>query len=46
MAAPTPAEFRAQHGDPTTWHEADFDEYEVLIQTGTTPFPIPTAPAA
>ena len=29
----TTAQFRAQHGDPTTWSSADFDSYETAVST-------------
>ncbi|SFD74639.1 hypothetical protein [Streptomyces aidingensis] len=30
MAIPTPAQFRAAHGDPRTWTAADHDTFTVL----------------
>lgn len=28
-----PAQFRGEHGDPTTWTTADFESYEVFTET-------------
>ncbi|MGY4930335.1 hypothetical protein ACWD7T_04295 [Streptomyces sp. 900116325] len=28
----TPNQFRAQHGDPTTWTTAEFDSFQVIAE--------------
>ncbi|WP_158708527.1 hypothetical protein [Streptomyces sp. NRRL S-244] len=32
MASPTPAQFRAVHGDMGRWQAVDFDVYEHLVE--------------
>ncbi|MGW1409503.1 hypothetical protein [Streptomyces sp. NPDC002403] len=29
----TPAQFRNQHGNPTTWTDSDIDSYQVIAET-------------
>ncbi|WP_392838757.1 hypothetical protein [Streptomyces sp. LN500] len=41
----TATEFRAQHGDPTTWTTTDIESFEHLAEIDALPVQTPDAPA-
>ncbi|MFB7312961.1 hypothetical protein [Streptomyces sp. NPDC056192] len=41
----TATEFRAQHGDPTTWTTADMESFEHLAEIDALPTHTPDVPA-